>query len=131
LDSFNAQSRANAGRLTEGLKGIRSIVTPLILPGAVSTFYQYCIYSSDCAELSKQAIRRGIDVEIMHVDICSQLPIFADFGGSCPQAERTEETLQVPVYTSLQPEDLDRILAVIRKAGIQLPASAEEGWLGH
>src|SRR5207249_1664364 len=71
LDDFNAKSRANADRLTKGLAGVQSIITPHILPGAVSTFYQYCIHASDPARLSRLAIRKGIDIEIMHVDICS------------------------------------------------------------
>jgi perosamine synthetase len=113
LDVFNGLSRANAERLTKGLAGLQSIVTPLIIPGAVSTFYQYCIQTADPERLSRLAIRRGIDIEIMHVDICSELALFAEFASACTKAERTKDTLQLPVYASLNRDEVDRILTVI------------------
>ena len=122
LDAFNARSRANAEHLTKGLAGLQSIITPAVIPGAVSTFYQYCIHASDAARLGRLAIRKGIDIEIMHVDICSELPLFTEYARSCPNAERTKNTLQLPVYSSLDPSELDRILEVILKAATNLPA---------
>jgi dTDP-4-amino-4,6-dideoxygalactose transaminase len=116
LDAFNARSRANADYLTKGLTGLESIITPAIFPGAVSTFYQYCIHTSDAPGLSRFAIRRGIDIEIMHVDICTELPLFAEYKRSCPNAERTKNTLQLPVYSSLDRSELNRILEVILEA---------------
>src|SRR5215831_4386839 len=73
LSALNAQSRENAARLTRGLRDVPSIITPHEMPGTVPVFYQYCIRASRPPELSRRAIRRGIDIEIMHVDICSNL----------------------------------------------------------
>ncbi len=125
LDEFNARSRANAERLTRGLCGARSILTPGALPETVSTFYQYCIRTSNPKELSRYAIRRGIDIEIMHVDICSELPLFSEFARSCPHSEGTKNTLQLPVYANLSPNEIDRILGVIRKASEHMPPVPE------
>jgi dTDP-4-amino-4,6-dideoxygalactose transaminase len=121
LDEFNRRSRGNAAQLTQGLSGIKSIKTPAVLPNAVSTFYQYCIQTSDSQRLSRLAIRRGIDIEIMHVDICNSLPLFSEHARDCPNAEATASTLQLPVYASLRREQIDRILAVILEASVQLP----------
>jgi len=52
----------------------------------------------------------------MHVDICNNLELFEDSKTSCPAAEATEHTLQLPVYASLTETDLERIIRVIRQA---------------
>jgi len=79
-------------------------------------FYQYCVYTSDPALLSRRAIRRGIDIETTHVDVCSKLDLFKEFRGECPGAEATEKALQLPVYSRLRASDIDRVLRVVRKA---------------
>jgi dTDP-4-amino-4,6-dideoxygalactose transaminase len=121
LDEFNKRSRDNAAQLTRGLSEVRSIRTPKVLPNVSSTFYQYCIRASDSQQLSRLAIRRGIDIEIMHVDICNVLPLFSESARGCPHAEGTAHTLQLPVYASLEREKIDRILRVIIEASQQLP----------
>ncbi len=126
LESLNARSRANAARLAMGLSGIPSIATPQPLPGSVPVYYQFCIRASDPQKLSKHAIRRGIDMEIMHVDICNTLPIFSELWTRCPVAESTDQTLQLPVYSRLQPEDIDRILRVVRESAVDLPVLSHQ-----
>ena len=90
--------------------------SPAIRPETESVYYQYCIRASDPDTLKHRAIRSGVDVEIMHVDICNVLDLFGPFKLKCPVAETTEHTLQLPVYASLTDEDLDRIITVIRTA---------------
>ena len=79
-------------------------------------YYQYCIRTADPDALKHHAIRSGVDVEIMHVDICNVLDVFEEFKTKCPAAEGTEHTLQLPVYASLTDFDLNRIINVIREA---------------
>jgi perosamine synthetase len=117
LDSFNSLSRAHAKKLTAGLAGVDTIEAPAIPPDTESVYYQYCIRASDPDLLKHRAIRAGVDVEIMHVDICNVLDLFEPFKVKCPVAESTEHTLQLPVYSSLADKDLDRIIRVIRSAG--------------
>jgi hypothetical protein len=121
LDSLNDRSREHARRLTDGLRNLNSLRLPETIDDATNVYYQYCIRVSDPATLSRRAIRKGIDVEIMHVDVCSKLDIFSPFARSCPVAESTEGTLQVPVYSGLQPEDVERIIRVVREIALDLP----------
>ncbi|MBI1748507.1 MAG: DegT/DnrJ/EryC1/StrS aminotransferase family protein [Acidobacteria bacterium] len=129
IDSLNAYSQLHAHRLTEGLKQIRSIRSPEILYETIPVYYQYCIRSSRPEELSHRAIRRGIDLETMHVDICNKLDLFSAYATSCPVAEATAETLQLPVYSSLSTEDIERIIYVIQEIGRDLPPLSPNG--GH
>jgi perosamine synthetase len=121
LDALNSRCRANALQLTRGLRNIPSIATPAYVGHTVPVFYQYCIRSSKPQELSRRAIRRGIDIEVMHVDICNALPLFHEYASHCPVAESTENTLQLPVYARLQPDQIDRIVQVIREEAADLP----------
>lgn len=115
LDEFNARSRAHAERYASGLADCRAIQTPRLLAGAEHVYYQYCVYVSDAASASRRAIRRGVDFETTHVDVCSRLPLFKEFAADCPGAEATERALQLPVYSRLRPSDVERVLRVVRR----------------
>lgn len=115
LDEFNARSRAHAAQYTRGLSDCRSVRTPRVPSDVEHVYYQYCIYASDPALASRRAIRRGVDFETTHVDVCSALPLFREFAASCPGAEATEKALQLPVYSRLRPSDVGRVLRVVRQ----------------
>jgi len=121
LDGLNRQNQEHASVFNEGLKTTASIEAPHCISEASHVYYQYCIRASDPASLSRRAIRRGVDIEVMHVDICNRLKLFSEFARSCPGAESTAQTLQLPVYAGLQREDVDWILHVIREAARELP----------
>ncbi len=116
IDAFNALNRAHAKKLTAALKDVDGIQPPVPPSETESVYYQYCIRAVDPDTLKHRAIRSGVDVEIMHVDICNVLDVFEPFKTNCPVALGTEHTLQIPVYASLTEKDLDRIIAVIREA---------------
>jgi dTDP-4-amino-4,6-dideoxygalactose transaminase len=116
IDAFNALNRAHAAKLTAALQGLDGIEPPAAPPDTESVYYQYCIRAADPDLLKHRAIRAGVDVEIMHVDICNVLDVFEPFKTKCPVAEGTEHTLQLPVYASLTENDLNRIVRVIREA---------------
>lgn len=114
IDRFNALNRVHAKKLTAGLAGIDAIQAPAMPPDTESVYYQYCIRAEDPDTLKRCAIRAGVDVETMHVDICNVLDLFEPFKTKCPVAEATEQTLQLPVYASLTDKDLNRIINVIQ-----------------
>jgi dTDP-4-amino-4,6-dideoxygalactose transaminase len=113
IDALNDLNRAHAAKLTAALGHVSGIRTPHSPDGSESVYYQYCIRAADPDLLKHIAIRSGVDVEIMHVDICNLLDIFAAFKTSCPVAEGTAHTLQLPVYASLSEQDIARIIKVI------------------
>lgn len=114
LDDFNVRARQHALRYTQGLADCRAIQTPRVLAEAEHVYYQYCVYLSDPARASRRAIRRGVDFETTHVDVCSSLPLFKEFAAECAGAQMTEQALQLPVYTRLRPSDVERVLSVVR-----------------
>jgi perosamine synthetase len=120
LARHNERSRAHAAQYTRGLIDCRNIQTPRVPADVEHVFYQYCVYTSDSSLLSQWAIRRGIDIETTHVDVCSKLELFKEFRAECPGAEATEKALQLPVYSRLRDSDIDRVLRVVREASSSL-----------
>jgi len=120
LDRHNERCREHAAQYTRGLIDCRNLQTPRVPADVEHVFYQYCVYTSDSALLSQRAIRRGIDIETTHVDVCPKLELFEEFRTECPGAEATERALQLPVYSRLRPSDIDRILRIVRDASRRL-----------
>ena len=125
LDEHNARSQAHARLLSEGLKDARSITPPVVLPEVSSVYYQYCVRASEPVTLSRRALRQGVDMEMMHVDVCNRLALFAPYASSCPVAESMEGALQLPVYSGLRPGNVERILQVIKEVSHDLPPLGE------
>jgi dTDP-4-amino-4,6-dideoxygalactose transaminase len=126
LDQFNARSREHADVYTRGLAGRESVLTPKVIDEAEHVYYQYCIYVSDPSRVKRRAMRRAVDFETTHVDVCSSLPLFSEFSATCPGAEKTERALQLPVYSRLRTSDVDRVLQVVRDATDDLSPLAEK-----
>ncbi len=126
LPEHNARSREHALRYTRGLSDCRAVQTPRVLPDVEHVYYQYCVYVSDPARASRRAIRRGVDFETTHVDVCSSLPLFKEFAAQCRGAEITERALQLPVYSRLRSSDVERVLRVVREVTSDLPFLDEQ-----
>ena len=129
LDEFNARSRKHAAQYTRGLADCGAIQTPASPEEFEHVFYQYCVYISDSARASRRAIRRGVDFETTHVDVCSSLPLFKEFADHCPGAELTAQALQLPVYSRLRDSDVQRVLRVVRQVTCDLAPLTEIGKL--
>jgi dTDP-4-amino-4,6-dideoxygalactose transaminase len=87
---------------------------PYVPPDAEHVYYQYCVYAPDRDSLVRRALRRGVDVETRHVDVCSALPLFGEHPRA-PNAEAAAQVVQLPVYASLTDRDARRVGAKIRQ----------------
>jgi len=120
LDDFNEGSQAHADVYTNGLANCAAVETPRVIDYAEHVYYQYCIYVSDPKIAKRRAMRRGVDFETTHVDVCPALSLFKDFAASCPGAEKTAEALQLPVYSRLRRSDVERVLGVVKEVAADL-----------
>lgn len=126
LDSHNVRCREHAAHYARGLIDCRNIQRPYAPAEIEHVYYQYSVYTSDPALLSRRAIRRGVDIETTHVDVCSRLELFKEFRAHCPGAEATEKALQLPVYSRLRFSDVERVLRVVHEASSDLPPIGNE-----
>ena len=122
LDVWTAASRAHARIMDQALSGLPGVQVPYVPPGADHVYYQYCVYAPDRDALVRRALRHGIDVETLHVDVCSALPLFGQHPPA-PHAERAADVVQLPVYASLGERNARR---VARKTRRLLSAAADQ-----
>ena len=112
LDEWTARTVAHAETLTEWLKDAW-VDTPVVPPGRTHVYHQYPIYARNRDEVVRKCIRRGVDVEPQHVDVCTRLPLFGGRHAPMPGAERAAAAIQLPVHASLTDADMQRIARVV------------------
>ncbi|HEY3045391.1 MAG TPA: aminotransferase class I/II-fold pyridoxal phosphate-dependent enzyme [Vicinamibacterales bacterium] len=117
LDTWTAASQAHARTIDRVLAGIPDVQTPVVPADRTHVYYQYCVYVPDRDDLVVRCIRRGVDIETLHVDVCTRLALFADLQpGAAPGADRAAAAVQVPVYASLSDQQVERIAKTVKRA---------------
>jgi perosamine synthetase len=101
LDEWTAATRRNAAVLTEAVGSIAGVQAPAVPADRTHAVYQYCLYVPDRDRLLRSCIRRGLDIETLHVDVCPRVPLFEASRTSAPGADRAAEAVQLPVYSGL------------------------------
>ena len=77
---------------------------PPVPPGARTSTISTACYGPQRDELVVRCVRRGIDIETLHVDVCSDLELFAGARvepPGAPGARRAAGAMQIPVYSTL------------------------------
>lgn len=115
LDDWTRRTVAHAEIVTRELRGT-AVETPYMPADRTHVFYQYAIYAPNRDEVVKRCIRHGVDVESLHVDVCTRLPLFGTGHAPAPGAERAAETIQLPIYSSLEDSEVVRVASVVRDA---------------
>jgi len=83
-------------------------------------FYQYCVYVPARDAVVDACLRRGVDLETLHVDVCPELSLFGPGQRPAPGAHQTTSTIQVPIYEVLTDTQLDSIADAVRDAVLSL-----------
>ena len=116
LDGWTAQTQRHAAVMDASLESVPGIVTPRVPPGRTHVYYQYCVYGPQRDELVVRCVRRGIDIETLHVDTCSDMDLFKGcrvVPQGAPGAHRAAGAMQIPVYSTLTDEQAGRIARVV------------------
>jgi dTDP-4-amino-4,6-dideoxygalactose transaminase len=108
------------------LDGVDGVRVPYIPPNCETVYYQYCVYVSDRDEVVRNCIRRGIDVETLHVDVNTTLPLFGNHAGEAPNAEKASEVVQLPVYASLTTQQVQAVGRRVRSVLVAGSHQSEE-----
>jgi len=116
LAEWNESTGANARLLSRRLAGLPGVVTPPEPTDRVHVYYQYSAYVPDREALVRRALRRGLDLESHHMDVCPECPLFRESKADAPGARRTAESVQIPIHSGLDPAALERVADRVRRA---------------
>ena len=125
LDTWTADTQAHAARITAALGRVPGVRLPIVPPDRTHAFYQYCAYMPGRDAVVLECLKHGVDLETLHVDVCATLELFAAFAAPAPGAEQTEQALQIPVYESLTPAEIERVASVVGQVAARQAAGAE------
>jgi perosamine synthetase len=118
LDQWTASTRRHAHVMDQALSGLPGVTVPVVPENRTHVYYQYCVYGPKRDELVVRCVRRGVDIETLHVDVCSNMELFAGSRvepAGAPGAQRAAGAMQVPVYSTLTDAQAARVAKVVRR----------------
>jgi dTDP-4-amino-4,6-dideoxygalactose transaminase len=117
LDEWTDLTRRHARVMDRALADLPGISVPVVPPKRTHVYYQYCVHGPKRDELVVRCVRRGIDIETLHVDVCSDMELFAGARAEpegTPGARTAAGAMQLPVYSSLTDAQVARVARVVR-----------------
>jgi dTDP-4-amino-4,6-dideoxygalactose transaminase len=117
LDDWTARTRRHARVMDEALGSLPGITVPRVPPDRTHVYYQYCVHGPKRDELVVRCVRRGVDIETLHVDVCTDMDLFAGCRvepPGAPGARRAAGAMQIPVYSTLTDGQAARVARVVR-----------------
>ncbi|MFN8007988.1 MAG: aminotransferase class I/II-fold pyridoxal phosphate-dependent enzyme [Terriglobia bacterium] len=123
LDEWNQRTRAHAQLMNQMLVDLPGVTPPQAPPDREHIYYQYCTYVPDRDDLVRRCTQRGVDIETLHVDVCTQLPQFGPVSRAMG-AERAATAVQLPIYQSLSDDQVRLVARRVRTAVADLARQA-------
>jgi len=120
LDRWHAEARRHAARMDSMLRHVPGVHVPIVPFDRTHTFYQYTAYVPARDVVVDRCLRHGVDIETLHVDVCTALPLFPPPHVPTPGAALTTQTIQIPIYESLRDHELARVGTVVKDAVLSL-----------
>lgn len=124
IDEFNKIRNRNAKYLSEGLEDVEGITTPTIAENVTHVFHQYTIRISKDRDTFRQFLTDNeIGTGVHYPIVLYKQPYYQAQGitGNCPEAElAASQVISIPVHPSLTTEELDTIIATIKKGSEEL-----------
>jgi perosamine synthetase len=117
LDGWTAQVQANAEYVNRALGDVPGIQVPHVPADRTHVYYQYCVYGPEGPkrdELVVRCVRRGIDIETLHVDVPPDMELFQGAAAEADGARRAAQAMQIPIYAGLTREQIARVAATVR-----------------
>ena len=117
LDGWTEQTRRHARVMDRALDNLQGVTVPVVPADRTHVYYQYCVYAPQRDELVVRCVRRGVDIETLHVDVCSDLDLFAGARiepAGAPGARKAAGAMQLPVYSTLTDAQAARVARVVR-----------------
>lgn len=116
LKRWTEATQANARHVTEVLRQVPGISLPEVPADRTHAFYQFCAYLPHRDKAVFACLKRGVDLETLHVDVCPHMEIFGGSKAPVPGADATTAAVQIPIYESLSQKQIDRVAQVVAQS---------------
>jgi dTDP-4-amino-4,6-dideoxygalactose transaminase len=116
LDGWTAQVQANAAYMDRALRDVPGIQVPYVPPDRTHVYYQYCVFGPDGPkrdDLVVRCVRRGIDIETLHVDVPPEMELFQGATAEADGARQAAQAMQIPIYAGLTSAQIERVAATV------------------
>jgi perosamine synthetase len=123
LDAWTAARQANARKMDAMIGDVPDIRIPVVPSGRTHVYYQYCASVPARDAIVESCVRRGIDLETLHVDVCTDLELFGS-PRVAPGARETIGTVQIPMYERLNDDQLVCVARAVREAVLSIQPDA-------
>jgi len=130
LETWTRRTQRHAAEMSAALRHESGLRIPIAPPDRTHAFYQYCAGVQHRDTVVARCLRRGVDIETLHVDVCSELELFGTSAASTPGAVAAAQSIQIPVYESLSDAQVQRVATAVRTAvgecrpGARVPEAA-------
>jgi len=114
LDGWTKETQRHAARMSAALGDVPGVRVPTAPADRTHAYYQYCAYTPAREPVVEGCLRRGIDIETLHVDLCPDIDLFGRAPAAVPGARGATQTIQIPIYESLTEAHLDRVAYVVK-----------------
>lgn len=118
LDAWNEQRRANAARYDTAIAG-STLLARRPSPSVRHACHIYAVRASDREAFRRSLADAGIETRVHYPAALHQLESWRSLGyreGDFPHAERAaREVVSIPVHPELEPGEVDRIVAALRR----------------
>lgn len=128
LDRWTGEVQDHARSMAHALGGVPGVQVPQAPPDRTHVYYQFCVYAPeefDRDQVVIDCVRRGVDIETLHVDVPADLELFGGARAEAVGARRAAQAIQVPVYAGLTDEQVARVAATV--AGVIARRSRRAG----
>jgi dTDP-4-amino-4,6-dideoxygalactose transaminase len=97
------------------LGDLAGIQLPTFREDGSHAYLSFAIQVSDRLQFQREMMASGCDVRLQSFINTASSPCYSDFGGNCPNAERTaSRVVLLPIYTGAGMVEIRRIAAAIR-----------------
>jgi perosamine synthetase len=117
FDTWTGRAQANAEYVNRTLADVPGIQAPHVPADRTHVYYQYCVYGPEGPkrdELVVRCVRRGIDIETLHVDVPPDMELFGSVKAEAAGARRAAQAMQIPVHAGLRRDQIERVAQVVR-----------------
>jgi dTDP-4-amino-4,6-dideoxygalactose transaminase len=115
LPERTAARRRNAAALSAGLADIPGVVVPRVAPRAEPVWHQYTVRVPDRDGAAAELARRGVHTGVYYPTPIHRLPAYALDLDLPATARAAAEVLSLPVHPALSQEQLDHVVAAVRR----------------